>query len=344
LRPLTDWELASRLSYFLWSSLPDDELRRLAAAGQLRAPDQLAKQARRMLRDPRARRLATEFFGQWLGFYRFDQFRGVDPGRFPELDDSLRAAMYDEAISFFEHIVREDRPVREILFADYTFLNERLARHYGIDSGGVPVDRSVRVSNLADQGRGGLLGFAAVHAVTSAPLRTSAVKRGDWVLRRVLGTPVPSPPADAGSIPADDVLGDGLTVRKRLEAHRTDRSCVNCHARIDPLGFALEQFDPIGRRRDRYRDGQPIDLVGVLGDGTQIDGLDGLKAYLNHEQPQFERNLTTKLLGYALGRSELATDAALIDELLAELNQDDRLSNLVVRIVTSRQFGYRRVE
>jgi hypothetical protein len=340
--PLSDWELASRLSYFLWSSLPNEELRRAAAAGELRDPERLAQQARRMLRDPKARRLATEFFGQWFGFYRFDDYRGIDAGRFPEFTESLRAAMYDESISFFEHIVREDRPPAEILFADYTFLNAALAQHYGIDTADVPADRLVRVANVTSQHRGGLLGLAAVHAVTSAPLRTSAVKRGDWVLRRVIGTPVPPPPADAGSIAAEDVLADGLTVRKRLEAHRTEASCINCHSRIDPLGFALEHYDPIGRWRDEYRDGQPIDPNGTLSDGTEIAGIDGLRQYLRREQPQFERTLSEKLLGYALGRSEMASDRPLIEQMLADLKDDSRFSDLVVRIVTSKQFVYRR--
>jgi len=340
--PLTDAELASRLSYFLWSSLPDAELRRAADAGELQDAEQLARQARRMLRDPKARRFAAEFFGQWLGFYRFNEYRGIDTGRFPEFSDSLKAAMYEEAVSFFEHIVRADRPVTEILFADYTFVNDALARHYGLDAADVPADRVVRVERVASQHRGGLLGLAAVLTVTSAPLRTSAVKRGDWVLRRVVGAAVPPPPADAGSIPADDVGNDGQTVRQRLEAHRTEASCVNCHSRFDPLGFALEHFDPIGRWRETYRDGQSIDSSGTLNDGTRIVGLDGLRQYLRREQPQFQRTLSAKLLGYALGRSELASDRPLIVQMQSDLQADGQFSNLVIRIVTSRQFRYRR--
>ncbi|MCI0357725.1 MAG: DUF1592 domain-containing protein [Planctomycetaceae bacterium] len=341
--PLSDWELASRLSYFLWSSMPDEELLRAAAAGELRNPDELARQARRMLRDPKSRRLATEFFGQWLGFYRFDEYRGIDAQRFPEFNEALKSAMYGEAVSFFEHIVRDDRPVAEILFADYAFLNAPLARHYGIDATELPDGQHVRVADVAGEHRGGLLGMAAVLTATSAPLRTSAVKRGDWVLRRVLGTPVPPPPPDAGSIAADDASDDGLTVRQRLEAHRTDQSCISCHARIDPLGFALEHYDPLGRWRDQYRDGRPIDSSGVLSDGTKIDGLDGLRRYLRRQQPQFERNACDKLLGYALGRAELASDRPLIDQMLTDLKGEGGFSNLVVRIVTSKQFRYRRL-
>jgi len=340
--PLSDWELASRLSYFVWSSPPDDELRRAAAAGELTDPEQLQSQALRMLRDPKARRFATEFFGQWFGFYRFDEYRGIDAGRFPEFSETLRAAMYDEAVSFFEHLVREDRAAAEILFADYTFLNQALAEHYGLDGSNLPQQGSVYVADVAKHQRGGLLGLAAVLTTTSAPLRTSAVKRGDWVARRVLGTPVPPPPADAGSIAADDVLADGLTVRRRLEAHRTDATCVNCHSRIDPLGFALEHYDPIGRWREQYRDGQAIDASGTLHDGTEIVGLDGLRQYLRREQPQFERTLCGKLLGYALGRAEMASDRPLLEQMLSDLRTDGRFSDLVVRIVLSQQFRYRR--
>lgn len=339
--PLSDWELASRLSYFLWSSLPDQELLDVAAERRLNDPEQLADQVRRMLRDPRSRRLATEFFGQWLGFYRFEEFRGIDPQRFPEFDEKLRSAMYEEAVSFFSFIVREDRPVEEILLADYTFVNARLAQHYGL-GGEYPDSQHVRVSDLWSSRRGGLLGMGALHSVTSAPLRTSPVKRGDWVLRRVLGTPVPPPPADAGSIAADDVLDDGWTVRQRLEAHRTESSCRNCHARIDPLGFAMEHYDPIGRWRDTYRDGQAIDPSGTLSDGTRIAGPDGLRQYVRRERRQFERTMSVKLLGYALGRSEQLSDRPLVDEMCADLDNAGTFSQLVRRIVLSSQFRTRR--
>ncbi len=342
--PLSDWELASRLSYFLWSSIPDEPLRRAAAAGRLRDPETLAAEVRRLLHDSKASRFATEFFGQWFGFYRFDQHRGVDAGRFPEFNDALKQAMYDEAISFFTHIVRENRPVDEILFADYTFADAQLARHYGLPA--VESRESVKLAGAGQYHRGGLLRLGAVLTVTSAPLRTSPVKRGDWVLRRVLGTPVPPPPADAGSITADDVQPDGQTLRQRLEAHRREASCVNCHSRMDPLGFALEQYDSIGRWRERYRDDQPIDTSGVLGDGAEISGVIGLLDYLKAHRSQFHQVLVTRLLGYALGRPELASDRPLLDELAGELDREPdgggSLCDLVVRIVSSRQFRYRR--
>ena len=184
--------------------------------------------------------------------------------------------------------------------------------------------------------------LGAVLTVTSAPLRTSPVKRGDWILRRVLGTPVPPPPADVGSIPADDVQADGRTLRERLEAHRSNASCMNCHSRIDPLGFALENFDSIGRWREVYRGDQPIDATGVLNNGTTISGLDGLHHYLRQHQADFHRTISSRLLGYALGRTELASDRPLIKLMQSDLLQAGTFSALVVRLVTSQQFRYRR--
>ena len=251
-RPLNGWEMASRMSFFLWSSIPDDELRRAAAAGELNDPAMLAKQVKRMTADPKARRLATEFFGQWLGFYHFDQYRGVDTARFPEFTDEVKSAMYDEAISTFEYIVRRDRPVKEMLFADYTFLNKPLAKFYGIERDVKSTDAVELVEGARAFNRGGALRLGSVLTTTSAPLRTSPVKRGDWVLRRILGTPTPPPPADAGNIAADDRTFNGLTLRERLAEHKRNATCANCHLRIDPLGFPLEGFDAVGRSRDTY--------------------------------------------------------------------------------------------
>ena len=343
---LDNWELASRLSYFLWSSVPDSELRRAAATGELSDPRQLARQVLRMLKDEKARRLASEFFGQWFGFYQFDRYRGVDPKRFPEFTDGVKSALHDEAVSLFEHIIRQNRPVDEILFANYTFLNAELAEYYNVpfqpvlEPNGTP--NSLLYAPLKESNQGGLLGLGAVLTVTSAPRRTSPVKRGDWILRRVLGTPVPPPPADVGSIPADDVLADGKTVRQRLESHRSDASCQNCHSRIDPLGFSLEHFDAIGRWRDRYRDGQKIDSSGTLADGSKISGPNGLRTYLAKNQRLFHRTLCVKLVGYALGRRESIADAVLIESMMSELEERPKFANLVERIVRSKQFRYRR--
>ncbi len=339
---LGDWELASRLSYFLWSSLPDEPLRKAASGGELSRPESLVNQVDRMLQDPKARRLAAEFFGQWFGFYQFDRYRGVDPKRFPEFTDSLKASMYDEAVSFFEHLIRNNRPVSDILFANYSFLNRQLAAHYGIDQGPLS-DTTQRVENLESYNRGGLLGLGAVLTVTSAPLRTSPVKRGDWILRRVLGTPVPPPPADAGSIPADDLLNDGLTVRDRLESHRQNISCRNCHARIDPLGFALEHFNAIGARRETYRDKQMIETSGTLSDGTVIEDEPGLRRYLRKQERLFQRTLCRKLVGFSLGRRESIADLLLIERMLDDIKNRGRFSDLVKTIVASPQFRYSKV-
>jgi hypothetical protein len=295
-----------------------------------------------MLADPKARRFATEFFGQWFGFYQFDRYRGVDAEKFPEFNERLRSALYDEAIRFFEHVVRADRPVQEILFADYAFLSDELAKHYGIDQVNL-TSAPTHVAKVAASHRGGLMGLGAVLAVTSAPLRTSPVKRGDWILRRVLDTPVPPPPANAGSIAADDTPADGKTVRQRLEAHRSDAACVNCHSRIDPLGFALEHYDLLGRWRETYRNGDAIDDAIAIGEGPSISGPEGLRVYLREHQDQFYRTLITKLLAYSLGRGELASDGSLVEKMLTKVRSGEgSIADVVVEIVQSRQFRERK--
>jgi hypothetical protein len=339
-RPLDGWELASRMSFFLWSSIPDEELRRAAAAGELTDPVMLARQVRRMTADPKARRLATEFFGQWLGFYRFDEYRGVDTTRFPEFTEDVKAAMYDEAISTFEYIVRKDRPVREMLHADYTFLNKPLAKFYGVDRevqspGAVELVPGANAFN-----RGGALRLGSVLTTTSAPLRTSPVKRGDWVLRRVLGTPTPPPPADAGSIPADDRTFNGLTVRERLAEHKRNATCASCHLRIDPLGFPLEGFDAVGRSRETYADGKAVDDTGEFADKTTIVGTGGLLKFLQGQDTQVMTTLSKKMIGYALGRTARGSDRPLIGA-MAAAGDNASFSDLAVTIVTSRQFRNR---
>ncbi|MBN9661946.1 MAG: DUF1592 domain-containing protein [Acidobacteria bacterium] len=341
LRPLSNWELASRLSYFLWSSMPDEELRRAAGAGELSNPALLNKQVKRMLADEKARRMATEFFGQWLGFYRFDEHRGVDTTRFPEFSDEVKSAMYDESISFFEHIIRKDRPVREILHADYTFLNQPLAKHYGIQKEIKSKDDMELLEGATAFGRGGALRLGTMLTVTSAPLRTSPVKRGDWVLRRILGTPTPPPPADAGSIPADEKAFGGLTLREKLKAHQRNASCAGCHTRIDPLGFPFERFDAVGRVRTKYNDGKPVEDSSATGDGTQISGVDGLLKYLDTQQELVNRTMARKLIGYALGRTILASDQSLVERLSHE-GPNATFSQLVNEVVSSKQFRYRR--
>jgi hypothetical protein len=332
--------LASRLSFFLWSSIPDDELRRAAAAGELTSPTHLARQVKRMIADPKARRLATEFFGQWLGFYQFDEYRGVDTGRFPEFTNEVKSAMYDEAISTFEYIVRQERPVKEIVDADYMFLNKPLAAFYGIERD-IPSKESVtRVDGAHAFDRGGALRLGAVLTTTSAPLRTSPVKRGDWVLRRVLGTPTPPPLADAGTLPGDEKSFNGLTLRERLAAHKRDERCASCHLRIDPMGFPLEGFDAVGRTRRTYADGKPVDVTAELPDKKTIVGAEGLLKYLQTREKQVMTTLSKKMIGYALGRTVLASDRPLIADLVA-LGDEATFSDLAMKVVTSRQFRNR---
>jgi hypothetical protein len=337
---LGSWEIASRLSFFLWSSLPDEELRRAAAAGELATPRGIATQVRRMTADPKARRLSTEFFGQWLGFYHFDQYRGVDTGRFPEFTDAVRTSMYDEAVSTFEYLVRERRPVKEILHADYAFLNTTLASFYGIEAPVTSKDVVQRVPGASTFDRGGALRLGAVLTTTSAPLRTSPVKRGDWVLRRILGTPTPPPPADAGTLPADDKSFEGQTLRQRLAQHKNRAACANCHLRIDPLGFPLEAFDAVGRRRATYADGVPVDLTGEFRDGTTITATAGLLSHLQRNERLVLTTLARKIIGYALGRNPQASDRPLLAAMV-RAGGDATFADLATMVATSRQFRQR---
>jgi hypothetical protein len=344
-RRLNEFELANRLSFSFWSSVPDPELRRSAEQNKLSHETELRAQVMRLLQSPKSRRMATEFFGQWLGFYQFDQYRGVDTERFPEFDDQCKESLYHEAISFFEYLIREDRPYTDIIQAGYTFLNVPAAKHYGISlDHEEPSDSPLafRKTSVSQENRGGLLGLGAVLVSTSAPLRTSPVKRGDWILRRLIGTPVPPPPADAGSIPAEEVLSDGLTVRQRLEAHRQQAECMNCHERIDPLGFALENFDSLGRWRDTYSDGQEIDARGDFSDGRSISGISGLRDYIAKRDADFRRTFAVSLVAYCLGRAETLSDAALISEMTEALEKDPRISSAVLTLVQSVQFQTRR--
>lgn len=337
---LNDWEIAARLSFFLWSSIPDAELRRAAAAGELQREKALTAQVRRMTADPKARRLSTEFFGQWLGFYHFDQYRGVDTGRFPEFTDEVRTSMYEEAVATFEYLVREGRPVKEILHADYAFLNEPLAAFYGVQAPAASGTELRRIEGARTLQRGGALRLGAVLTTTSAPLRTSPVKRGDWILRRILGTPTPPPPADAGTLPADDKSFEGQTLRQRLAAHKTRAACASCHLRIDPLGFPLEGYDAVGRSRQAYADGNPVDLTGEFRDNSTIVGADGLLQYLRRKESQVMTTLSRKMIGYALGRNPQASDRRLIAAMVAA-GGEASFADLATRVVLSRQFRYR---
>jgi len=329
-----DFALASRLSYFLWSSMPDDELYQLAAAGKLREPRALAAQARRMLQDPRSRALVDNFAAQWLQLRNLKEL-SPDPSLFPNFDEALRSAMRTETELFCLNIIREDRSIVEFVDADFTFVNERLARHYGL--AGVVGDEFRRVS-LANTTRGGLLSQASILAVTSNPTRTSPVKRGRWIMENLLALPIPSPPP--GSDDLKTQKSQGGTLRQQLERHRTDAKCASCHERMDPLGFGLENFDALGAWRDRDGD-QLIDSSGTLA-GQSFNGPAELRAHLRSRPDEFARCLSEKLLIYALGRALGPPDECAVDRVVRRLEKKgDHFSNLIVGIVLSEPFRQR---
>ncbi len=337
--PVSDFELASRLSYFLWSSMPDEELFRLASQRRLRQPAVLEAQVRRMLADPKARALAENFTTQWLGVRRLETSVHPDAKLFPTYTPTLRQAMLAEPVEFFYALLREDRSLMNLIDADFTFVNEELARHYGITN--VVSDRMQRVQ-LADANRGGVLGMAGVLTLTSFPQRTSPVLRGKWVLEEILGSPPPPPPPLVPSLPNDDRPRDGLTLRQRLEAHRAKAECGACHQRLDPIGFGLENFDAIGRWRSQIG-GQPVDALGVLNTGEQFDGPAELKKILLNRREAFARNLTERMLAYALGRGVEFCDRPTVKKITSALAENDyRISTLILEIANSYPFQYRR--
>ncbi|MFY7952670.1 MAG: DUF1592 domain-containing protein, partial [Armatimonadaceae bacterium] len=295
---LDNWEIASRLSYFLWSSMPDETLFALARAGKLTDPNVVAAQARRMLADPKARTFGDSFAGQWLRAREVVTTAQPDPGRFPDFTPSLRNAMLDETTLFFLHVVRNNEPVRRLIDSDVTFLNEELARHYGIPGVSGPEMRLVKIDPAQ---RGGVLTQAAILTLTSYPQRTSPVLRGKWVLAELLGAPPPPPPPVVNTLPPDDRPQKGQTLRQRLELHREKPECKGCHERIDPLGFGLENYDAIGRWRTAVGD-VPVDTAGKLLTGESFTGVSEMKQVLVRREAEIARNLAERLLAYALGR------------------------------------------
>jgi len=332
-----DWELATRLSYFLWSSPPDDELRKLAAAGRLRDPWVLEGQAQRMLKDDRLRALGVEFGTQWIHVRGFDELKEKNEKLFPTFDACLRKAISEETVLFFQDLFQNDRPVTDLLDSDATYLNETLAKHYGIP--GVAGPQWRRVEGVKKYGRGGVLGLASVQAKESGASRTSPVLRGNWVVETLLGEKLPRPPADVPRLPEEEGA-DGLTTRQMVERHARVESCAVCHVRIDPFGFALEKYDPIGRLREKDSGGRAVDARATLKDGTEFEGIDGLRAYLlTKKKDVILRLFCRRLLGYALGRAVTLSDQSLIDEMVAELDKNNgRLTAAVQAIVRSPQF------
>ena len=335
---LSDLELASRLSFFLWSSIPDDQLLDVAVAGKLKDPAVFERQVRRMLADTRSKALVSNFAGQWL-YLRNMRNHAPDPDAFPAFDDNLRDAFQQETELFIESQLREDRSVLDMLTANYTFLNERLARHYGVP--GVYGSHFRRVAFDNDT-RGGLLGQGSILTVTSYPTRTSPTTRGKWLLENILGSPPPPPPANVPALKDNQESDAPASVRKRLEAHRRNPVCASCHASMDPLGFALENFDAIGRWREADDGVTAIDASGTLPDGTSFKGSAGLRRALVDRRDEFVTTVTEKLLTYAIGRGLEYFDAPSVRSIKAQADRtDDRWSSHFLAIAKSSPFQMR---
>jgi hypothetical protein len=337
---VTDVELASRLSFFLWSSIPDDELLAIAERGELSDSSILERQVRRMLADPRAQALVKNFAGQWLFLRNIDRIQ-PDPAAFPNFDENLRQAMRRETELLLESTLREDKSIATLLDTDYTFVNERLAEHYGIE--GIYGSEFRRIS-INDPRRRGLLGQASILTVTSYPNRTSPTIRGKWILEQLLGTPPPPPPPNVPSL-KDDASVHAVTMRQRMEQHRANPACAVCHRLMDPLGFSLENFDGLGRWRDSTGPGSgTIDSSGVLPDGTKFSGPEGLREVLLDRRDSFVETFTERLLTYALGRGVEEYDQPVIRKIVRDAAADDRRwSAIILGIVKSTPFQMKRV-
>lgn len=352
--PVTGPELANRLSFLLWSSAPDDELLRAAAADELSDPARLRAQLDRMCGDKRIRRFAHEFFGQWLGFYRFDRHARPDRDRYPAFTQSIRQAMHDEAVAWCTDLVVNQRPITALLTANHTYASAELARFYGLSEPGDPKWAATSRGDPAlkdwlgsqprhrfsDGTRGGMLGWGSVLTKLSQPLRTSPVRRGNWLLVEVLGGSMPAPPADVPMLPDDERNKDGLSPRDVIARHRADAACASCHARIDPLGLALEQFDPIGRWRTADGNGKPIVIDESTQDDVRLTGIADLRGYMAKE-PQRQALVSVacrKLLGYALGRSLIVSDEPLLKQMRESNGGDPTMTDLLAIVVASPQF------
>jgi mono/diheme cytochrome c family protein len=339
---LDAYQLATRLSYFLWQSAPDDALLAAAASGQLLQPEELIRQTRRLLKDPRRRQFTETFTGEWLKTGALGGAVRPDPLAFPAFDDALSEAMKSEVVLGFEHLLDSNGNLLELIDSDHTWLNERLATHYGI--AGVSGDSMRRVA-LKDPVRGGLLGSGAVLTTTSTPVRSSPVVRGVWVLETLLGEKVPEAPADAGALPGNAGQRAGRTLRDELIEHRRNAKCAACHDKMDPLGFGLETFDAIGRYR-KEQSGKPIDTAGKLPDGTSFAGPVELKKWLRTERSEaFVRNVTERLLAFALGRKLQYYDEATIRDVIAAATEGGFAARtLIEAIVVSETFTHQYVE
>ncbi|MBA3698181.1 MAG: DUF1592 domain-containing protein [Planctomycetes bacterium] len=337
--PLDDYELASRLSYFLWSSMPDAELFDLAKQGKLRDPAMVEKQARRMLKDGKAHALAETFGEQWLTLRSLEEIT-PDLKKFPDYNRQLKTAMYDEAMMFFEYIMQDDRSILEFLDADYTFVNERLAKHYGLPN---VSGLNMRRVELKDRNRGGVLTMAAVLTVTSQPGRTSPVKRGKWILEQIVGEPPPPPPAAVPPLEEQDKgITASLSLREKMVKHRQDPVCASCHIKMDAIGFGFENYDAIGRWRTSD-EGVKLDTAGDLPGGVKFSNAVELKTIFMSRKDAFTRCVTEKMLIFALGRGLMDYDDQVVESISAAVAKNEyRMSTLITRIVTSYPFMNRR--
>ncbi len=343
-QPLPDYALASRLSYFLWSSIPDEELLSHAAAGDLHRSEVLVAQARRMLQSPRVRALALEFGGNWLDFRRFEEHNAVDRERFPSFNDDLREAMFEEPLHFLMDTFQQNRSVLDMLYGKRTFVNATLAKHYGMNDVKTNGSDWVRVDNADRYGRGGILPMATFLTQNSPGLRTSPVKRGYWVVRRVLGETIPPPPATVPQLPKDESKMGDLTLRHALEQHRDNPACAGCHARFDSYGLVFEGYGPIGEQREKDLGGRLVDAKAPFPGGVERTGVSGLQDFIRHSrQKDFLDTFCRKMLSYALGRTLHISDESTLQEMQQRLVAGDyRFGTLVDTIVSSRQFRYRR--
>jgi hypothetical protein len=335
-----DLELASRLSFFLWSSIPDDDLLDVALQGRLKDPVVLERQTRRMLNDPRSIALTRNFAGQWLLIRNISTVRPGDPFSLA-FDETLRQAMNTESELFFDSVVRENRPIGDLLTARYTFLNERLAAHYGMT--GVQGNHFRRVDLPADSPRGGILGQASVLTVTSHAIRSSPVLRGKWILNNILGSPPPDPPPNVPAFPEAKTQARVQTMRQRMAAHRANAVCAACHNMIDPAGYVLEHFDAIGRFRTVDESFNPIDASGQLPDGSKFNGVAELRTVLASRPERFATTIAEKMLTYGLGRGLESYDMTAVRRIVADAGKDQfRFQSLIVGIVKSYPFTHRR--
>ena len=336
---VSDFEMASRLSYFLWSSIPDEELLQLAYQEKLQDTLVLEQQVKRMLQDPKAKRFSDAFSGQWFGVNKLIEPKPLaDTDKYPEFTTTLRNSMYNETMAYFYHVLTQSQNFMELINSNYTFLNEQLAEFYGVPLVSGDTMRKVVLEN---RNRGGLLGMGSILTASSLPTRTSPVLRGKWILEEILGTPPPPPPPLVGELPEDEAAHEDVGLRKLLEIHRSKPDCQSCHEKMDPLGLGLENFDAIGRWRESYGN-VDIDPSGVMATGESFNNPAELKAMLSDRKELFARNLSSKMLSFALGRSVLFSDESALRELESSLLENDFNSeNFLVTLTKSYPFRYK---